>query len=102
MSGCAITQKAGVEYKPEAAQNKLQKEFDAIPSPANGKKISVAVYSFQDKTGQRRNTPNVASFSMAVTQGAEVFLIKALQDVGHAKWFDVVRSEEHTSELQSH
>jgi curli biogenesis system outer membrane secretion channel CsgG len=27
---------------------------------------------------------------MAVTQGAEVFLIKALQDVGHGQWFDVV------------
>jgi curli production assembly/transport component CsgG len=50
----------------------------------------VAVYSFQDKTGQRRNTPNVASFSTAVTQGAEPFLIKALQDVGKGQWFDVV------------
>ena len=89
-SGCAIVQKAGYEYKPEVAENKLQKEFDAIPAPANGRRISVAVYSFQDKTGQRRNTPNVASFSMAVTQGAEVFLIKALQDVGHGRWFDVV------------
>lgn len=90
LSGCAIIQKSSNEYRPEVAENKLQKEFDSIPSPANGKKISVAVYSFQDKTGQRRNIPNVASFSMAVTQGAEVFLIKALQDVGQGKWFDVV------------
>ena len=28
--GCAITQKAGVEFKPELAENKLQKEFDTI------------------------------------------------------------------------
>jgi curli production assembly/transport component CsgG len=90
LCGCAIIQKSSNEYRPEVAENKLQKEFDSIPSPANGKKISVAVYSFQDKTGQRRNIPNVASFSMAVTQGAEVFLIKALQDVGQGKWFDVV------------
>jgi curli production assembly/transport component CsgG len=32
----------------------------------------------------------VANFSTAVTQGAEVFLIKALQDVGNGQWFDVV------------
>jgi curli production assembly/transport component CsgG len=93
LPGCALMQKGGqlldIEHMPEVAKNKMQKEFDAIPPPTN-KKVSVAVYSFQDKTGQRRNTPNVASFSMAVTQGAEVFLIKALQDVGRGQWFDVV------------
>ena len=92
-TGCAITQKAGqvagVEYEPKVAENKLQKEFDALPPPA-GPKLSVAVYSFQDKTGQRKATPGVASFSTAVTQGADVFLIKALQDVGKGRWFDVV------------
>ena len=89
LSNCAISQKAGLETKPEVTEMKLQKEFDSIPAPAQ-KKITVAVYSFQDKTGQRRNTPNVASFSTAVTQGAEPFLIKALQDVGQGLWFDVV------------
>ena len=92
-TGCAITQKAGqivgVEHTPKVAENKLQKEFDGIPAPA-GPKLSVAVYSFQDKTGQRKATPGVASFSTAVTQGADVFLIKALQDVGRGRWFDVV------------
>jgi len=93
MSGCAITQKTGqlvgIEHKPEVAENKLQKEFDAVPPPA-GSKVSVAVYNFIDKTGQRKATPGVASFSTAVTQGADVFLIKALQDVGRGRWFDVV------------
>jgi curli biogenesis system outer membrane secretion channel CsgG len=32
----------------------------------------------------------VASLSTAVTQGAETFLIQALQSVGHSKWFEVV------------
>ena len=76
-------------YKPTLAENKLQKEFDTIPPPS-GRKVSVAVYQFTDKTGQRRQQPNIASFSTAVTQGSEVFLIKALQDVGHGQWFDVV------------
>jgi len=89
LSNCAMLQKAGMESKPEVTEMKMQKEFDTVPAPAQ-KKITVAVYSFQDKTGQRRNTPNIASFSTAVTQGAEPFLIKALQDVGRGQWFDVV------------
>ena len=93
LPGCAIMQKtgqmAGIEHTPEVTVNKMQKEFDTIPAPAS-RKVSVAVYSFQDKTGQRKTQTGVASFSMAVTQGAEVFLIKALQDVGHGEWFDVV------------
>ena len=89
LSNCAVLQKGGMDSKPEVTEMKMQKEFDTVPAPAQ-KKITVAVYSFQDKTGQRRNTPNIASFSTAVTQGAEPFLIKALQDVGRGLWFDVV------------
>ena len=89
LSNCAVMQKGSMDSKPEITEMKLQKEFDTVPAPAQ-KKITVAVYSFQDKTGQRRNTPNIASFSTAVTQGAEPFLIKALQDVGKGLWFDVV------------
>ena len=83
-------QKTGItEYKPEVTPNKLQKEFDTLPPP-DGRKVTVAVYTFQDKTGQRKPTPGIASLSTAVTQGGEVFLIKALQDVGQGRWFDVV------------
>ena len=89
LSGCAVQQKAGLEFQPEVVVNKLEKEFDAIPSP-DGKKVTVAVYHFKDLTGQRKPTPGIASFSTAVTQGAEVFLIRALQDVGKGNWFDVV------------
>ena len=90
LSACGVLQKTGlVEYKPEVSENKLQKEFDAIPAP-QGPKITVAVYNFRDMTGQRKNIPNVASFSTAVTQGAEPFLIKALTEVGQGQWFDVV------------
>ena len=73
------TQRAGVK-----------KEFDNITAPASGKPLSVAVYSFSDKTGQRRPVTGIASLSTAVTQGAETFLIQALQNVGKSQWFDVV------------
>lgn len=93
LTGCAISQKAGqlagVEYTPKVAENKMQKEFDAVPPP-NGRRLTVAVYGFQDKTGQRKPTAGVASLSTAVTQGGETFLIKALQDVAGGEWFEVV------------
>ena len=90
LSGCSVMQKTGItEYRPEVAANKMQKEFDTLPPP-DGRKVTVAVYTFQDKTGQRKPTPGIASLSTAVTQGGEVFLIKALQDVGRGQWFDVV------------
>jgi curli production assembly/transport component CsgG len=61
------------------AENKL------LP-PAGGP-VPVAVYGFIDKTGQRKSIQNIASLSSAVTQGAESYLIKALQDVGDGRWF---------------
>jgi curli production assembly/transport component CsgG len=58
--------------------------------PPQGGPIAVAVYSFHDKTGQRKSVPLIASLSSAVTQGGESYLIKALQDVGEQRWFNVV------------
>ena len=87
--GCATTSNFSNPEKPKAVKNLMQKEFDTIPPPA-GKPVVVAVYSFQDKTGQRRPAQTIANLSTAVTQGAESFLIKALQDVGRGQWFVVV------------
>ena len=92
LSGCAVTQneRMGSAPKPVNMPVMMQKEFDSVPGPSAGQPITVALYSFSDKTGQRRPQANVASLSTAVTQGAETFLIKALQDVGQGKWFKVV------------
>jgi curli production assembly/transport component CsgG len=93
LSGCAAIQSTGLsEADPTVTTSMrgVKKEFDTIPAPAAGKPISVAVYSFADKTGQRRPQANVASLSSAVTQGAETFLIQALQGVGQGQWFEVV------------
>ena len=93
LSGCAAIQSTGLtEADPTVTTSMrgVKKEFDTIPAPAAGKPVSVAVYSFADKTGQRRPQANVASLSSAVTQGAETFLIQALQGVGRGEWFEVV------------
>ncbi len=93
LSGCALMQSTGaLDQTPELTtqMKSVKKEFDTIPSPSAGRPLSVAVYSFTDKTGQRRPQANIASLSSAVTQGAESFLIQALQNVGQGQWFDVV------------
>ncbi len=67
----------------------LKKESSKLPAPVGGP-IPVAVYSFRDLTGQRKSVQNIASLSSAVTQGADAYLIKALQEVGDARWFIVL------------
>jgi curli production assembly/transport component CsgG len=89
LTGCATTSKFSSPEKPTQVKNLMQKEFDTIPPPA-GKPVVVAVYSFLDKTGQRRPAATIANLSTAVTQGADAFLIKALGDVGKGTWFTVV------------
>jgi len=89
LTGCATTQMNSEYEPPVAVEQSTVKEFDSIPKPKLGK-VTVAVYNFVDKTGQRRPSTNVSSFSTAVTQGAESFLIKALKDVGNCEWFEVV------------
>lgn len=93
LAGCATG--SGIREKltnnqfdePIIENSKFLKKSENDIRPPQGGPIPVAVYSFQDKTGQRKYMPTVASFSTAVTQGSESYLIKALQDVGNGRWF---------------
>ena len=76
--------------KPEIVRETFFTKPENKVLPPSGGPIPIAVYSFTDKTGQRKNIPMVASFSSAVTQGAEAYLIGALQDVGDQRWFTVL------------
>lgn len=87
LSGCVGSP---VKFETEDARPSAFHTFKKeIPEPANGK-IVVGVYSFTDKTGQRKEGGQVAKLSSAVTQGGETLLLKSLQDVGDGKWFRVV------------
>ncbi len=74
---------------PKVQESPLKSELSSIP-PIDGKKMTIAVYQFSDKTGQRKPADNIANLSSAVTQGSEVWVIKALQEVGGGTWFEVV------------
>jgi len=99
LTGCATTESVieNVQELPPSDPSPIARtitklkvgELDSIPNP-NGPPITIAVYNFTDKTGQRKPNNTIATLSSAVTQGGEVFLIKALQDVGKGKWFQVV------------
>jgi curli production assembly/transport component CsgG len=86
LSGCAnvhmmLAQEEPVTLKP---RENLISRLPALDGPP----ITVAVYGFKDLTGQMKPSDRLALFSKAVTQGAEVYLIKSLQD--SRNWFRVV------------
>jgi curli production assembly/transport component CsgG len=87
-----LTTQAVIEKEidePEILTRKRFNEIVNLPAPA-GEIVPIAVYRFQDMTGQRKPNNNYASLSSAVTQGSEAFVIKALQDAGKGKWFQPV------------
>jgi curli production assembly/transport component CsgG len=88
-TGSAIREKiTGNQFdEPVVEQSKFLKKNENKLAPPQGGPIPVAVYSFRDQTGQRKSIPMIASLSSAVTQGADTYLIKALQDVGESRWF---------------
>jgi curli production assembly/transport component CsgG len=86
LSGCAHIHMDMGKEEPVALQPR-ESLTTKIPD-LDGPPIAIAVYGFQDKTGQMKPNDKLALFSKAVTQGAEVFLIKSLQD--SKKWFKVV------------
>jgi curli production assembly/transport component CsgG len=91
LAGCSTVRPLGkitMKDKPVVSGTML-KEVDQMPAP-NGPPISVAIYGFKDLTGQRKNSQTLSLFSTAVTQGAESYLIKTMQEVGNRQWFTVV------------
>jgi curli production assembly/transport component CsgG len=91
-SGCSTVKVTTIKKIVEAPyiQNApLIDQLTSIPE-IDGAIITVAVYGFEDRTGQRKTIDNVATFSSAVTQGAESWLIESLQLAGNGSWFQVL------------
>jgi curli production assembly/transport component CsgG len=86
LPGCAYIHMELAQEEPVKVTPK-QNLMDQLPV-LDGPPMTVAVYGFRDLTGQNKPNDRLALFSKAVTQGAEVFLIKSLQD--SKNWFRVV------------
>jgi len=89
LSGCAGTMNKADWTPPEVSRSPIQNTLDTVPA-LDGPKITIAVYNFTDKTGQRKPNDNFSQLSSAITQGSEVWVIQALDTVGNGTWFTVV------------
>ena len=89
LNACAATLDKKDWSKPEVARTPLQDVLKTTPQ-LDGDKITIAVYSFKDLTGQRKPNDKFSQLSSAVTQGSEVWVINALKKIGGGTWFQVV------------
>lgn len=91
LSACTSVPATSDLVTSEARMSKLTETQEALltlPFPAS--KVPVAVYGFEDETGQFKPSETGQTLSRAVTQGGDSILIKALQDAGNRQWFTVV------------
>src|SRR6056300_964839 len=89
LNGCATHMDKVDWSEPQVARSPIQDTLVSMPQ-LDGPRITIAVYSFADKTGQRKPSDKFSQLSSAVTQGSEVWVINALQKVGQGTWLQVV------------
>lgn len=98
LTGCMSLGEDGRDSLPETTSlayfpKKTQTQNLLHQLPAPQRQVAIAVYGFNDQTGQFRPTNTGQTLSRAVTQGAGSILVKALQDAGNRQWFTVVERE---------
>ena len=91
LAGCSaiVEQSSEILSEPRVQHGPMATELEKLPL-LDGPVMTVGVYSFTDKTGQRKPNDRVANLSSAVTQGAESWVIDALLCAGNGAWFEVV------------
>jgi curli production assembly/transport component CsgG len=83
----------GLIQQPAVSEVRTDTQSRLRSLPAPREKAAVAVYSFEDQTGQFKPSDGVQTLSRAVTQGSTSVLLKALQDAGDRSWFTVIERE---------
>jgi|TARA_B100000424_G_scaffold265899_1_gene256235 curli production assembly/transport component CsgG len=92
LAGCAVTPNEIKYYEElgpfhhQTPTNQLLRELPHLDNEI----MTIAVYSFTDKTGQRKPSQKFSQLSTAVSQGPEVWVIQALKEAGDGTWFKVV------------
>jgi curli production assembly/transport component CsgG len=91
LTGCAVKGNLPEPFQrpPEVQINPMVNALNDLPA-LDAPKMTIGVYEFVDKTGQRKPAENIANLSSAVTQGAEAWVIDALLQAGNGTWFEVV------------
>jgi len=91
LTGCAkMNNKVEIGTAPFIEGTSTRHMLEAIPKLTGQPMITIAVYNFPDLTGQRKPSTKFSQLSMAVSQGADTWVIAALKAVGKGSWFKVV------------
>lgn len=84
--GTRFDERAVAPMSSPATQTALM--LQQLPQPH--RKVDVAVYKYEDKTGQNAEDDDLTRFSRAVSQGMSDVLIDVLTEVGDGSWFNVI------------
>ena len=94
LSGCAYAPRPAVMSKlpvyPIATVS--QSMLNDLPPPEHP--IAVAVYGFNDQTGQFKLTTTGQTLSRAISQGGSAVLVHSLEQAGNRSWFTIVEREQ--------
>ena len=93
LTGCSTSSKfilhGSLPYAEGTPTTELLMTVPELDQPV----ITIAVYRFPDRTGQRKPSTRFSQLSTAVSQAPETYLIDALKSVSKGKWFKVVERQ---------
>lgn len=97
LSACAGHNQA-LEAPTYTRETPVREALQSLPPPSGP--VHIAVYEFQDETGQHKPSDRFAEYSRAVTQGAYAYAVQALKDAGGGHWFRVLERKSLDNLLQ--
>jgi curli biogenesis system outer membrane secretion channel CsgG len=94
LMGCSYfsfdTQTTGKKILPKHAMYATEKLSPLVDLPSPTQKINISIYDFPDLTGAYKPNDSFATYSKAVSQGADAIVIDALRSAGKGTWFNVM------------
>lgn len=92
LSACAPQPKMHITQPTPEQQTPILTQLHQLPPPV--RPLTVAVYRFDDQTGQNKPGEDFAEYSKAVSQGGSSILANALKQAGRGSWFEVLEREQ--------
>lgn len=90
VSGCAEFEMPVLADEDPALPQVTSTRSTLLDMPPPKSRVDIAVYDFEDLTGQFKPSEGYQTLSKAVSQGGGAVLMKALRDTSGGKWFRVV------------
>lgn len=91
LSACSVQRMSDQAFQAQAKVTESTRSYALLKSlPPSMEKIAVAVYNFDDQTGQFKPNDKLTEYSSAVTKGGLAILNNALLGAGSKGWFTVV------------